>query len=36
MYTALQGAEPALTDHEKEVYLAYPTRNAPLLAQSTI
>lgn len=33
MHNALQGAERALTDHEKEVYLTYSTRNALLLEE---
>ena len=31
MHNALQGHERSLTDHEKEVYLTYSTRNAHLL-----
>jgi trehalose synthase len=31
MHNALQGAERTLTDHEKEIYLTYSTRNARLL-----
>jgi trehalose synthase len=31
MHNALQGATRSLTDHEKEVYLTYSTRNAHLL-----
>jgi trehalose synthase len=31
MHNALQGSERSLTDHEKEIYLTYSTRNARLL-----
>jgi trehalose synthase len=33
MHNALQGAKRMLTDHEKEVYLTYSTRNAHLLEE---
>jgi len=33
MHNALQGAPRALTDHEKEIYLTYSTRNARLLEE---
>jgi trehalose synthase len=33
MHNALQGATRSLTDHEKEVYLTYSTRNAHLLEE---
>ena len=33
MHNALQGAERTLTDHEKEIYLTYSTRNAHLLEE---
>jgi trehalose synthase len=33
MHNALQGAKRMLTDHEKEVYLTYSTRNARLLEE---
>jgi trehalose synthase len=33
MHNALQGAERTLTEHEKEVYLTYSTRNALLLEE---
>jgi trehalose synthase len=33
VHNALQGAERALTDHEKEIYLTYSTRNARLLEE---
>jgi trehalose synthase len=29
MHNALQGAKRSITDHEKEIYLTYSTRNAP-------
>ena len=31
MHNALQGAKRSITDHEKEIYLTYSTRNAHLL-----
>lgn len=34
MHNALQGHSRSLTDHEKEVYLTYSTRNAHLLEES--
>src|SRR5215204_2566253 len=33
MHNALQGAKRSLTDHEKEIYLTYSTRNAHLLEE---
>jgi trehalose synthase len=33
MHNALQGSTRTLTDHEKEVYLTYSTRNARLLEE---
>jgi trehalose synthase len=33
MHNALQGAKRTLTDHEKEIYLTYSTRNAHLLEE---
>lgn len=33
MHNALQGAERGLTEHEKEIYLTYSTRNARLLEE---
>ena len=33
MHNALQGAQRTLTDHEKEIYLTYSTRNARLLEE---
>jgi len=33
MHNALQGHERSLTDHEKEIYLTYSTRNARLLEE---
>ena len=33
MHNALQGSQRTLTDHEKEVYLTYSTRNARLLEE---
>src|SRR5918998_2796602 len=33
IYNALQGAVRTLTDHEKEIYLTYSTRNAHLLEE---
>ena len=33
MHNALQGARRTLTDHEKEIYLTYSTRNAHLLEE---
>jgi trehalose synthase len=33
MHNALQGHERSLTDHEKEIYLTYSTRNAHLLEE---
>jgi trehalose synthase len=33
MHNALQGAKRTLTDHEKEIYLTYSTRNARLLEE---
>jgi trehalose synthase len=33
MHNALQGARRTLTDHEKEIYLTYSTRNARLLEE---
>jgi trehalose synthase len=34
MHNALQGAKRTLMDHEKEIYLAYSTRNARLLEEA--
>jgi trehalose synthase len=33
MHNALQGAKRSITDHEKEIYLTYSTRNAHLLEE---
>ena len=33
MHNALQGHKRSLTDHEKEIYLTYSTRNAHLLEE---
>jgi trehalose synthase len=33
MHNALQGAKHSITDHEKEIYLTYSTRNAHLLEE---